>query len=316
MFPEAKETVFIGDIHGHAPTLLALLDQLGWKKRGQRLAGPGGQKLVFVGDLIDRGPQNLRTIEIVRELVEQADALCLMGNHEFNAVQFHTPDPIEPGTHLRPQTDKNRRQHQAVLDEIERQPDDWDDILGWFRTLPLAVEGPNWRCVHACWHEPSLRALERDGDGWFLAKKHWLPAARLGSNEFQAVETLIKGPEARLPEEVTFRDKEGNIRDLARLKWWEPAPRTIGEAMLFQSPPEGLEPDAPYLNSEHSGYPASAVPVFFGHYWNSGEVRFERPNAACLDYSIGKGDRLAAYRFRGEAKLCRKSIVLQTLVSC
>ena len=33
MFSEARETVFIGDIHGHAPTLLALLEQLGWRQK-------------------------------------------------------------------------------------------------------------------------------------------------------------------------------------------------------------------------------------------------------------------------------------------
>ncbi|HKK30809.1 MAG TPA: metallophosphoesterase, partial [Alphaproteobacteria bacterium] len=267
-----------------------------------------------VGDLIDRGPQNLRTVEIVRGLVEHGDALCLMGNHEFNAVQFHTPDPDNPRMHLRPQDDKNRRQHQAVLDEIERRPGDWQDMLGWFRSLPLAVEGPNWRCVHACWHEPSIGALERHGNSWFLAEKHWLPAARYGTDEFRAVETLIKGPEAKLPEGATFRDKEGNLRDRARLRWWDPAPQTIEEAMLFQSVPDGLDMNAPYRNCEHIGYPEAAVPVFFGHYWNQGEVRPERPNAACLDYSIGKNDRLAAYCFRGEAELRQEGFVMQAFV--
>ena len=96
---ESTETVFIGDIHGHAPTLLG---QLGWSQRNWHLTGPGGQKLVFVGDLID-GPKNLRTVEIVRDLVERGDALCLMSNHEFNAVQFHTADPRQAGETLRPQ---------------------------------------------------------------------------------------------------------------------------------------------------------------------------------------------------------------------
>src|SRR6056297_1202790 len=189
---ESNETVFIGDIHGHAPTLLALLGQLGWKTRNRRLAGPGGHKLVFVGDLIDRGPENLRTVEMVRELVERGDALCLMGNHEFNAVQFHTPDPENPGETLRRQTEKNRRQHQAVLDEIEHRPGDWKEMLAWFQSLPLALEGESWRCVHACWQPEHLEVLERRGEGWYMPEDRWVASSKKGTPEYQAVETLLK----------------------------------------------------------------------------------------------------------------------------
>jgi len=314
MFSDARETVFIGDVHGHAPTLLALLAQLDWKQRDRRLTGPGGQKLVFVGDLIDRGPQNLRTVEIVRDLVERGDALCLMGNHEFNAVQFHTLDPAQPGETLRPQTDKNRKQHQAVLDEIEERPGDWADMLAWFRTLPLAVEGDGWRCVHACWHPPSLEVLHRSGGQWFLPDRAWEASARRGTPEYRGVETLLKGPEARLPDGATFRDKDGTERSQARLRWWEPAPATLGEAMLFQGAPEGLDLDKPYDNSEHPGYPETAVPVFFGHYWRSGPVWPLRSNAVCLDYSVAKvNGRLVAYRWRGESRIDSASFVGQEI---
>ena len=312
---ESIETVFIGDIHGHAPTLLALLDQLGWRQRDLRLAGPGDSKLVFVGDLIDRGPQNLRTVEIVRDLVERGDALCLMGNHEFNAVQFHTPDPKKPGETLRPQTDKNRKQHQAVLDEIEQRPGDWKEMLDWFRTLPLAVEGDGWRCVHACWHPPSLEVLEERAGQWFLPEEAWENSARWGSREFKAVETLLKGPEGKLPEGATFLDKDGTERNQARLRWWAAAPATLGEAMLFQGAPEGLDLDASYDNPDHTSYPDTAPPVFFGHYWNRGEISAERPNAVCLDYSVAKrGGRLVAYRLRSERALCRENFVTQNVV--
>jgi hypothetical protein len=269
---ERTETVFIGDIHGHAPTLLTLLDQLGWRQRDWRLVGPGDQKLVFVGDLIDRGPQNLRTVEIVRDLVERGDALCLMGNHEFNAVQFHTPDPKKPGETLRPQTDKNRKQHQAVLDEIERRPGDWKEMLGWFRTLPLAVEGEGWRCVHASWHPPRLEVLKERAGKWFLPEEAWENSARWGSREFEAVETLLKSPEGKLPEGATFLGKDGTERNQARLRWWTPAPATLGEAMLFLGAPEDLDLEAHYENPEHIGYPERGPPVFFGHYWRRGPV--------------------------------------------
>jgi len=309
------ETVFIGDIHGHAPTLLALLAQLGWKQGGGRLLNPGGQRLVLVGDLIDRGPQNLRTVEIVRDLVERGDALCVMGNHEFNAVQFHTENPAIPGEYLRPRSEKNIHQHRAVLEEIERRPGDWNDMLGWFRQLPLALQGKNWRCVHACWHPEHLAALERRGEGWYLPEARWADAARRGNPEHLAVETVLKGPEYTLPEGGFFLDKDGNRRTEARIRWWARNPDRLSEALLFQRMPEGLDPDAAYENPGHPSYPEDDHPVFFGHYWRSGPVEPERPNAACLDYSIGKGDRLVGYRHRGEASLRPDNFVVQHAVA-
>ena len=143
MDPKATYT-FIGDVHGQAPTLRALLQKLGWTNRNGQLKPRGREHLVFVGDLIDRGPRNLQTVEIVRELVEQGDATCVMGNHEFNAVHFHTPHPEKPGKHLREQSPKNRKQHQAVLDELESRPGcQWPSILTHFWSFILTHRVPS-----------------------------------------------------------------------------------------------------------------------------------------------------------------------------
>jgi hypothetical protein len=40
---------------------------------------------VFVGDIIDRGPRIREALHIVHDMVEAGQALCIMGNHEFNA---------------------------------------------------------------------------------------------------------------------------------------------------------------------------------------------------------------------------------------
>lgn len=57
----------IGDVHGHYDTLMKLVQLL-----------PSDAKLVFVGDLIDRGPQSAEVVRFVRE----NNHLCVMGNHE------------------------------------------------------------------------------------------------------------------------------------------------------------------------------------------------------------------------------------------
>ncbi len=228
-----------------------------------------------------------------------------MGNHEYNAVQFHTSHPDEPGEYLRERNPKNIAQHRAVLEEIERRPGDWQDMLDWFRTLPLAMEGETWRCVHACWHPQHLDALARRGDGWYLPEDRWLASTRKGEPEHHAVETVLKGPELELKEGASFLDKGGQRRRHARIAWWQPSPDTLGEALLFQNVPQGLNTDARYDNPDHPGYPEDAKPVFFGHYWRNGLIQPERPNAVCLDYSVGKGDRLVAYRHGGSPTILK-----------
>jgi Calcineurin-like phosphoesterase len=108
----------IGDIHGHCDKLLALLRML--------------------GDLIDRGPSQVATAMRVRRMVDAGSARCLMGNHEFNAIAWNTPDPLNPGEYLRPHgKPDNRVQHAAYLAEVEGRPIH-AELTDWFRTFPLS----------------------------------------------------------------------------------------------------------------------------------------------------------------------------------
>ncbi len=307
--------IFIGDVHGQAPTLRALLQKLGWKKRQGRLKPRNDEHLVFVGDLIDRGSHNLETVEIVRELVEQGDATCLMGNHEFNAVHFHTEHPSGSGQYLRDRSTDNLRQHGNVLDELTRRPGFLPDMLAWFKTLPVAIEGPGWRCVHACWHDESLNALTQIDNRWYLPADAWVAAATKDTAEYRACENLMKGPEYKLPDGSFFLDKEGVKRHHARIRWWSPQPDTLEEALLFQTPPEGLDTSRPYDNPAHPTYPAVAPPVFFGHYWNWGEPTPESHNAVCLDYSAGRGKHLVAYRLPTDSAVASEHYVQQAVVA-
>jgi hypothetical protein len=51
------------------------------------------------------------------------------------------------------------------------------------------------------------------------------------------------------------------------------------------------------------------TPVFYGHYWWTGEPAPLAPRAACVDYSAGKGGPLVAYRWEGEPVLDRRGFV-------
>lgn len=303
---DASAFDLIGDIHGQADKLFALLSALGFRQRGGAWHHPT-RRALFVGDFIDRGPGQFATVDAVRRMVEAGSALAVMGNHEFNAIAWATPDPDVPGAYLRPHDGavgaKNRRQHAAFLAEVEAQPARHREVIDWFMTLPLWLELPGLRVVHACWH-PSLMARLRP---WLAPGERLTPAllvqgSRKGTAEYEALETLLKGEEVALPAGLSFLDKDGHERHEVRTRWWLDDPQSLGDVAM------GV-PDAalPALRAwpVPAGLlrPEGAVPTFFGHYWMSGAPRLQSPHMACLDYSAGKGGPLVAYRWSGEAVL-------------
>jgi hypothetical protein len=107
----------IGDAHGQGGKLKALLATMGYEKRAGAWHAPQGRQAVFVGDLIDRGPDQLEVFDTVRCMVDAGQALVVMGNHEFNTIAYAVRDPAT-GRHLRPRSDKNRNQHAPFLAEV------------------------------------------------------------------------------------------------------------------------------------------------------------------------------------------------------
>src|SRR5690625_6839473 len=101
--------------------LEALLKKMGYRHGGQGYRHDSG-RAIFVGDFIDRGPQQLKTLGLARPMIDAGAALAVMGNHELNAICWHTPDPDRPGDYLRTRTgrlgEKNRTQHGTFLAEV------------------------------------------------------------------------------------------------------------------------------------------------------------------------------------------------------
>lgn len=88
-----EEIVAIGDIHGRSDLLLALFDAVGPREAPIR-------RLVFTGDLNDRGPDTLGVFEIAAASGKRLDAVetvGLMGNHEILmrlVLDTHTPEDV------------------------------------------------------------------------------------------------------------------------------------------------------------------------------------------------------------------------------
>ncbi|NNH74321.1 polynucleotide kinase-phosphatase [Nocardia uniformis] len=83
----------IGDVHGCRSELETLLGQLGYELLRDELGRavdarhPDGRTAVFVGDLVDRGPDTPGVLRLVMGMVASANALCVTGNHEFKLVR-------------------------------------------------------------------------------------------------------------------------------------------------------------------------------------------------------------------------------------
>jgi protein phosphatase len=81
----------VGDVHGCIDELLELLNALGYlveKHDGQyAVRGPEGRKLIFLGDLVDRGPGTPEVLRLVSSLVPAGQAFCVPGNHDIKLVR-------------------------------------------------------------------------------------------------------------------------------------------------------------------------------------------------------------------------------------
>jgi protein phosphatase len=79
----------IGDIHGCYDELAALLTTLGYEVSddGGTVTPPDGRKVVFLGDLVDRGPKVVEVLRLVMGMVDAGTAICIPGNHEAKLLR-------------------------------------------------------------------------------------------------------------------------------------------------------------------------------------------------------------------------------------
>ncbi len=292
----------IGDIHGNSQSLMALLEKLGYKNQKGIYLHPS-RKVIFLGDFIDRGVFQREVISIVRQMMDANAALSVMGNHEFNAIAFSTPDP-DSADYLRPHSEKNINQHKAFLDAYQSSPEDYEDVISWFKTLPLWLDLGELRVIHACWDTNAITKIIEHHDDCHLSEDLLRMASKKGTWQYEAIETILKGKEVPLKSGATFKDKEGNVRHDIRVRWWDQHATTYRKAYMGPESARTHIPDDPIEGDYLVEYSHEEPPVFLGHYWMEGDITPIAPNIACLDYSVAKsGGRLVAYSWDGEQSL-------------
>lgn len=297
-----KQLDLIGDIHGYLDKLKMLLYKLGYNN-SKGYFSHSERQAVFVGDYIDRGPDNPGVVNLVRNMVDKGSAIALMGNHEYNAILFNM---LGSNGYLRPHSIKNIKQHQTTLLQYQGKQGEYDDMINWFKTLPLFLETPSSRACHACWDKASISFLKKRTTNGVMSDKQFIKSAIKDSKWYNSIEAVCKGIEIGLPKGSSFFDKDGTERTEIRVKWWEnPKGKTYKEMSVISD----IEMKNKLFDKPMKHYKKSDVPVFFGHYWLKGIPELIKSNVCCLDYSVAKDGYLVAYQFDGEDQLIPSKLV-------
>ena len=149
-YPDLSQVDVIGDLHGCYDELCRLLDRLGHTDlcgRGPSIGEGTGPRVIFVGDLTDRGDRNVDTFNLVADLVERGDALCVLGNHDRRFMRWLRGEDVAVAHGLG-----------TTIGEFERlsrpeQSHFRERALHFYESIPSAVRFDKGQAVvvHAAW---------------------------------------------------------------------------------------------------------------------------------------------------------------------
>lgn len=131
-------TYLVGDVQGCYHELLALMEKISFS--------PGMDEVIFVGDLVNRGPDSLKTLRWAKE-----HGQTVLGNHDLHllavAMGARTPSPED-----------------TFFDVLEAK--DKDTLIGWLIESPFWIDLPQGHVVHAGvlpnWDAATARALSQE----------------------------------------------------------------------------------------------------------------------------------------------------------
>lgn len=301
----------IGDIHGCANALSQLLEQLGYSKQNGVWRHPKRMAL-FLGDIVDRGPHIREALHIVKAMVEEGQAICLMGNHEYYSLGWFTPRQDNPGEFVHTHNTRNKRIINETLEQFEAYPNEWQEFLQWFYSLPLFIDAGRFRLVHAYWDQQLINQFKQLCPDEQITPELLQQSADHSSVAYKIFDHLLKGLRLPLLDGQMLVSKDGYTRNVFRAKFWADHPETYKD-VVFQ--PDAL-PDSAMITpltdqQKHicSIYSADDPLLFVGHYWCEGMPAPIQNNLACLDYSAVKYGKLVAYRLDDETQIDRNKFV-------
>lgn len=122
----------VGDVHGMYEDLLILLDKLGYKVENNIASHKEGRKLLFMGDLVDRGPDSLGVVKLAMNTVKAGNGYAIAGNHEqmlidsmYTAEKHNRlkPSSLSSGETMGYILRSNKDEREEMMDFIKNLPD-------------------------------------------------------------------------------------------------------------------------------------------------------------------------------------------------
>ena len=301
----------ITDVHGHYKKLVEILTKLEYEEIKENVwKHPKGRKLIFLGDLVDRGPEQRKVVALVRRTCEEGEAECLMGNHEYNSVCWEISAPNQPNQFLYQRSSKNKKMHEAFLSEYEGDEEAYISDLKWFKSLPIAIEKDGFRAIHACWNNQYIAVAKQYlNEDMSIPEHAWQLTKNKDHPLHSAIENLIKGPEVKLPKNMAKIESDGSKRDTIRISWWPTKTENLSDILVTTKKHKESLLGVRLSSLKNRFIYTDKKPVFFGHYWFSGSPEVINEKMACLDYCGGKSGPLVAYRWDGEENLSSDKII-------
>jgi bis(5'-nucleosyl)-tetraphosphatase (symmetrical) len=252
-------TYVIGDLQGCNDPLLRLLETIRFD--------PATDRLWFVGDLVNRGPDSLAVLRFIKGLGDAA--VCVLGNHDL---------------HLLALAEGYGRAHKGdTLDAVLAAPDR-DELLAWLRQRRLAWREGNWLMVHAgvlpAWTADAALACAAEAEAALQGPRYREFFMQMYGNAPVAWDDALDGVE-RL---------RVIVNAFTRLRYCSAA----GEMEFHHKGAPGTQPAGWLPWFEVPGRKSADVTCIIGHWSTLGLVN--RPDLVALDTGCLWGGRLTALR--------------------
>lgn len=285
-----KDYLFIGDVHGYAFQLESLLKKAGFTLRNGAYRHSELQA-AFVGDLINRGPDSLQCIELVRAMCEAGSAIAVPGNHELILVQYHQIDPA---------TGKPVNQHRAGWNKLlagthasfEKKKGALESALAWVKQLPILIETRDFALVHACWDTETVSTLHELTRGSYRLEETQWQTFSMGHNVLsETLRRLCSGISIYLDTEELIPGLKEPEQFSPRIRYWEDPTEKNLDQTLFLEREHGLQhlrflSLPPKYHSAFKPYPEYEKLVVHGHYCLQGELTDPPENVMIVDRAV------------------------------
>ena len=249
----------VGDIHGCYDELASLLGELGYQvdEAGTGARHPAGRRVVFVGDLVDRGPATPAVLRLAMGMVAAGDALCIAGNHEAKLLRALRGANVTTSHGLA----------ESLAQLGAEAPEFRDEVVKFIDGLVshYVLDGGRLVVAHAGLREDlqgrasgAVRAFALYGDTTGETDEFGLPVRYPWAEDYRGAATVVYGhtpvPEATWLNRTICIDTGCVFGGrLTALRYPERELVSVAAARTYREPARPLAPPAPASESDHSG---------------------------------------------------------------